>query len=314
MGSEPDFVNAAAHLPFRLFGATVRRMKSPLRLLAAALALSLAAAPRAAAEPRDRWSEREKPIRAELRALRSLSDVERARAMKSLAARIRALPAAETKLELADELASLVTEGDFGRDALQETTDTLAAALRETPTPDPQGYVATVFTELASLARYEHARVSIDDPRYAAAVARLEEADERRARAEFVLSDLQGKTWDLRKLRGKVVLVNFWATWCPPCRKEMPDLEALYERFKDRGFVVLAITDEDAGKVKAFLADKKIAYPILLDPGAKTQEPFAVHGIPKNFVFDRDGKLVAQSIDMRTRGQFLDMLASAGLK
>ena len=110
------------------------------------------------------------------------------------------------------------------------------------------------------------------------------------------------------------MLVNFWATWCPPCRKEMPDLEALYTRFKDQGFVILAISDEEAGKVQPFIAERKITYPVMLDPGRKVNELFQVEGIPKSFVYNREGKLVAQSIDMRTQGQFLQMLAQAGLQ
>jgi len=110
------------------------------------------------------------------------------------------------------------------------------------------------------------------------------------------------------------VLVNFWATWCPPCRKEMPDLQALYDKYKDQGFVVLSISDEEAAKVQPFITERKISYPVLLDPGRKVNDLFQVEGIPKSFVYNREGKLVAQSIDMRTRNQFLEMLTQAGLK
>ena len=111
-----------------------------------------------------------------------------------------------------------------------------------------------------------------------------------------------------------MVLVNFWATWCPPCRKEMPDLQALYDQFKDQGLVILGISDEDATKVRPFIAQQKIAYPILLDPGRTVNDLFRIDSIPKTFVYDRGGKLVSQSIDMRTRKQFLEMLAQAGLQ
>jgi peroxiredoxin len=108
--------------------------------------------------------------------------------------------------------------------------------------------------------------------------------------------------------------VNFWATWCPPCRKEMPDLEKLYEELKDKGFVILAISDEEADKVKPFVTERNVTYPILLDPGRKVNDLFQVEGIPKSFVYDRDGKLVAESIDMRTERQFRVMLETAGLR
>jgi len=110
------------------------------------------------------------------------------------------------------------------------------------------------------------------------------------------------------------VVVNFWATWCPPCRKEIPDLEALYGRFKDRGLVILAISDEDAGKVQPFVKERKMSYPVLLDAGGAVNKLFRVDGIPKTFVYDREGKLAAQSIDMRTMKQFLEMLQAAGLQ
>ncbi len=102
-------------------------------------------------------------------------------------------------------------------------------------------------------------------------MAQLEADDDKRQNANFTLTDLQGKTWTLKDLKGKVVMVNFWATWCPPCQKEMPDLEALYNRFKDQGFVILAhFQDEETPKVAPFIAERKITYPILLDPGRRS--------------------------------------------
>ena len=98
------------------------------------------------------------------------------------------------------------------------------------------------------------------------------------------------------------------------CRKEMPDMEALFQEFKDRGFLILAISDEDADKVNPFIAEHKYSFPILLDPGRKVNDSFEVEGIPKSFLYDRNGHLVAEAIDMRTRGQFLKMLELAGLK
>ena len=162
--------------------------------------------------------------------------------------------------------------------------------------------------------RYEHVSVHPGTPQLTSALAKLESVDAERQRADFTLTDLNGKPWTLKGLTGKVVLVNFWATWCQPCRKEMPDLEALYQQFKGDGLVILAISDEDIDKVKPFLATRDITYPILLDPGRKVNTLFHVYGIPNSFVFDRSGKLAAQAIDMRTRHQFLTMLAEAGLR
>jgi len=260
------------------------------------------------------WTSQEQPIYEQIRHLRDLPDDVRAGTTKQLALQIRQLPVAPNKLRLANALANLSTEGDFGHDTLQEVATTLADALREAPVPQDKGRPAAPYVELAELVRYEHVQASLDDPQFAAATAKLEADDARRQNADFTLTDLNGKRWSLKELRGKVVLVNFWATWCPPCRKEMPDLDSLYQRFNNRGFVVLALSDEDAGKVKPFIAERNISYPVLLDPGDKVKDLFQVNGIPESFVYDRGGRLVAQSIDMRTQRQFLEMLGKAGLE
>ena len=252
-------------------------------------------------------------VRQQIGGLRKLPDDVRARVTRDLALEIRRLPDAADRVRLAASLANLATEGDFGRDTLQDVTTTLAEALRDKPVPPDKNQPAHPYRQLAALVRYEHMQATLDDPQFAAAMSMLEADDRHRAGAGFTLQDLQGQEWRLKALRGKVVLVNFWATWCPPCRKEMPDLEALYREFKDRGLVVLAISDEDAAKVQQFLRETGYTYPVLLDPGRKVNEQFRIEGIPKTFVYDRNGKLVAQSIDMRTRKQFLEMLRKAGL-
>jgi len=260
------------------------------------------------------WSEQEKPIVQALHGLRSLPDDARARETKQLALDIRALPAAGNKLALANGLANLSTEGDFGRDTLQEVATTLAAALAEHPAPEERGEPAMPYLELAQLVRYEHVQASVDSPEFGKALAELEADDQKRQQADFTLTDLEGTPWSLKSLQGKVVLVNFWATWCPPCRKEMPDLESLHKQFEKQGLVILAISDEDASKVKPFIAEHGISYTVLLDPGRKVNALFHVMGIPKTFIYDRSGKLAAESIDMRTRKQFLGLLAQAGLE
>jgi peroxiredoxin len=288
-------------------------LAASLYLAAAGLLLSCPASLRAQ-EQKVIWSDREKPIADRIRGLRALPDDVRALATKNLAIEIRALPATPNKVRLANSLAMLSTEGDFGHDMLQEVATTLAAALRERPMPAEKGQPPRPYVELAELVRYEHVQAALDDSQFTAAVSKLEADNTLREQADFTLTELGGETWTLKEQRGKVVLLNFWATWCPPCRKEMPDLEALYRQFKGQGLVILAISDEDAGKVRPFIAEQKVTYPILLDRGRKVNELFQIEGIPKTFVYDRNGKLVAQSIDMRTRRQFLEMLGQVGLK
>jgi len=276
------------------------------------------------------WSADEKPLADQIHGLRGLADDVRAGTTKDLALKIRKLPATENKLRLAVSLAPLSTEGDFGHNTLQEVATTLAETLRERPVPlaEPKNpdaaskataarEPARPYIELATLVRYEHVEVSPDlnnDEQFRTAMTRLEADDRKREHPEFTLKDLSGETWTFAELRGKVVLVNFWATWCPPCRKEMPDLETLYGRFSSKGLVVLGISDEEGAKVEPFIRERKISFPVLLDPGRKVNEMFVVEGIPKSFVYDREGKLVAQSIDMRTQKQFMEMLAKAGLE
>jgi peroxiredoxin len=94
----------------------------------------------------------------------------------------------------------------------------------------------------------------------------------------------------------------------------MPDLNTLAHRFAKQELVVLSISDEDSAKVSAYVSAHDLKYPILLDPGLTAAKSFHVDGIPKSFIFDRTGKLVTESIDMRTQGQFLQMLALADIR
>jgi peroxiredoxin len=256
----------------------------------------------------------EKAIVPQLQGLRGVPDAQRGQRTTEIALEIRALPAGPNKVRLAVGLAGLSTEGDFGKATLQAVATTLEAALSESPVPDKDGKPAHPYMELAELVRYEHVTTNLQAPQLSEAQALLEQHEAEIQKIDFTLTDITGKQWTLKDLHGKVVLVNFWATWCPPCRKEMPDLETLYEHFGNEGFVVLAISDEESAKVVPYISDHKVTYPVLLDPGGKVAGIFPVDGIPKSFVFDRDGKFVTLSIDMRTEGQFRRMLAQAGLQ
>jgi peroxiredoxin len=282
-------------------------------LLAAAAVWALLGAGMARAQ-QPKWSAQEEPIVARMNKLRSLPDDVRVEGTRELALEIRRLPAGLNKVRLANGLASLSTEGDFGHETLQEVATTLAAALAEHPVPPERGEPAFPYRELATLVRYEHVEARLNSPDFAAAQSKLAAEDRRRAQADFTLRDLQGKEWNLRSLRGKVVLVNFWATWCPPCRKEIPDLESLYQRFKGQGLIVLGVSHDDVSKIESFVAGHGMTYPVLVDANRQVSDLFAVEGIPQTYVFNRDGKLVAEALDMRTQKQFLRMLAQAGLE
>jgi peroxiredoxin len=260
----------------------------------------------------------ETAIIAKIKTLRSTPDSERGAKTSAIAGEIAALPGGKNKLRLAFNLSNLSTEGDFGHQSLQDVANTLTLALTQNPLVEAVGNTerpASPYLGLAKLVRYEHVTSNLNDPEFNRAEAVLLADEAEVEKADFTLTDLAGKSWTLSKLRGKVVLVNFWATWCPPCRKEMPDLDALAHRFAKQGLVVLSLSDEDDhAKVASYVASHNINYPILLDTGGGAKERFHVEGIPKTFIFGRDGKLAAQSIDMRTLGQFLAMLQQAGMK
>ena len=262
-----------------------------------------------AQDTRPSWTSEEKPISDQIGKLRSLEDNVRGNIQRELALRIRALPSSPNKLRLALGLASRATEGDFGSSNLQEVTTTLAKAIGEQKPASQDPYL-----ELASLVRYEHMKASLDSPRFTAAMKRLDEEDQARNSVNFTLKDLNGKPWTLKDLKGKVVMLNFWATWCPPCRKEMPDLESLHKQFESEGLLVLGVSDDDPDKVREFVQKQGTTYPVLLDPGSRVNHLLHIEAIPKTFVFDREGKIVSQSIDMRTKSQFLGMLQVAGLQ
>ena len=117
------------------------------------------------------------------------------------------------------------------------------------------------------------------------------EMRQRTAAPDVTLATLRGKSLSLNELKGKVVLVNFWATWCLPCQWEMPLMEKLYQGYKDKGFVVVAISldREGAAVVEPFVKEKKLTYPVALDPTFQGANHFGVRGVPATFLIGRDG-------------------------
>jgi thiol-disulfide isomerase/thioredoxin len=108
---------------------------------------------------------------------------------------------------------------------------------------------------------------------------------------ELTLTDLHGATRSLADYQGQVVLVNLWATWCPPCKKEMPTLQAFHNKYYDDGFAVIAINDGDpTPDVIQFVDDYKLSFPVWLDPTyIATEQAFKTLNLPSSFVIDRNG-------------------------
>jgi len=109
---------------------------------------------------------------------------------------------------------------------------------------------------------------------------------------DFQLADLDGKTQSLSQYRGKIVLVNFWATWCKPCTTEMPAMQAIYDKLRNKGFVVLAVNElEDDAKVREHIKQYGHTFPVLMDHDNKVANQFGVFGLPVSVFIDQEGRV-----------------------
>ncbi len=117
----------------------------------------------------------------------------------------------------------------------------------------------------------------------------------------FSLRDMQGKTHTLAGYRGKWVLVNFWATWCPPCRDEIPDLIELYEKHKDLVVIGIAMDYRDPAQVKQFAEEMFISYPLVLGDRRIAAQIGAIPGLPTTYLYNPQGKLAAFNVGALTR-------------
>ncbi len=118
---------------------------------------------------------------------------------------------------------------------------------------------------------------------------------------DFCLEGLNGKRVQLRSLKSNVILLNFWATWCGPCKEEMPSVEALYQHYKERDFVLLTISvDEGSSETtRKFIQKNRYSFPVLLDPGGKTLDLFQIDRIPAMVVIDKKGRILGRAIGSR---------------
>lgn len=135
------------------------------------------------------------------------------------------------------------------------------------------------------------------------AVADTPAPQENHPAPDFALSDLDGATVQLSALRGQVVLINVWATWCPPCRAEMPMIEAAYTQYRDQGFTVLAVNQrEDARTVAAYMGESRLSFPALLDRDGAVSTAYRANVLPSSFFIDRAGVVRAVYRGPMSRG------------
>ncbi len=118
------------------------------------------------------------------------------------------------------------------------------------------------------------------------------------AAQDFGLPNLRGDYVKLSDYRGKVIFLNMWATWCPPCREEMPSMESLYQRFKGREFEMLAVSIDRDGErvVRPFVAKYGLTFTVLLDPDNKTYRLYGLTGVPETFIVDKSGAIIHKII------------------
>ena len=158
-----------------------------------------------------------------------------------------------------------------------------------------------LVVSLGVLASRGHTQARLAEQAPAGGPAPLTAVGEHLPAPDFTLTTLSGTSLSLADLRGKVVLLNFWATWCGPCRKEMPAIEALYQRYKDRGLEVLAISLDklSTAVVEAFVKEMGVTYRVALDPAWATARTYAVRAVPATFLIDRAGNVVLRELGER---------------
>jgi len=131
-------------------------------------------------------------------------------------------------------------------------------------------------------------------------ILRIQKFEEPLVAPDFTLKDLQGSQVTIKDFRGKVIFLNFWATWCPPCRREMPSMERLYKQLKDRGLVILAVDMQESEKlVKAFMSDFSLSFPALLDRNGDISFLYGIRGLPSTYIIDREGQIVGKAVGPR---------------
>lgn len=127
---------------------------------------------------------------------------------------------------------------------------------------------------------------------------------------DFRLETLDGGQMSLRDQRGQVVLINFWATWCDPCRAEFPDIQAVYEARRDEGFTVLGVNShETRGAIEPFIAAMRATYPILLDENGRVAKTYRPVGLPMSVLVDQEGIIQVRHVGLLTRAQLEKYLA-----
>ena len=130
---------------------------------------------------------------------------------------------------------------------------------------------------------------------------RIQSIVDKKKTPDFCLEGLNGEKVQLKTLKGKIIFLNFWATWCGPCKEEMPSIEALYQQCKERNFTLLTVSLDYGAPdtVRKFIEKHRYHFPVLLDPANKTLDLFEVNKIPATLIIDKNGKMIGRAIGPR---------------
>ncbi len=155
-----------------------------------------------------------------------------------------------------------------------------------------------IFTSLISLFLIYHSSFGQETLFFRMRVLKYKEPQPAK---NFEVLSLKGNPFQLRQFRKRLVLLNFWATWCGPCKREMVPMETLYQRFREAGLVILAVSlDQGGAKVVQSFVDKKgLTFPIGIDPTGKAKSLYHVTSLPTTFLIDRDGRIVGKCVGPR---------------
>ena len=153
-----------------------------------------------------------------------------------------------------------------------------------------------IMLPFAACSQTTDRRIS-DDVRRALTAARITVPRQAETPEDFTLPYLNGTQFTLSQQKGKVIFLNFWATWCPPCRAEMPSMEALYQKFKDREFDIIAVNIQESNNdVSAFMRQLNLSFPVVMDSRGLVSGAYAVRSIPTSFIIDKRGLIVGRLV------------------
>lgn len=127
---------------------------------------------------------------------------------------------------------------------------------------------------------------------------------------DFNLKDQYGVTHSLENYKGKVIFLNFWATWCPPCKKEMPDVESIYKEYGEnkKDVVILGVNSEKENEVKKFLKDKGYTFPTVIDENSEVMRKYFIQAFPTSFVIDKEGNVYGYVMGGLTKEQIRQVI------